>query len=346
MLDILESLVTGKELNPVELQKLAIEELKHRHRMAAFNLKSHQLEQVIRERSQLLRSLLEQNQDLPILREQLPTLWKLWLPLAVQLSQLRNSLNRPLIQGILGGQGTGKTTLAHVISRILTLLNCQTISISIDDLYKTYNERQRLREKDPRFIWRGPPGTHDIALGMAVLDELRHPTPGQQIAIPRFDKSLWNGEGDRIDSQKVTQVDVVLFEGWFVGCQPVDEAVFDHPPPPIITDSDRQFALEINHKLRDYLPLWERLDRLMILNPVDYRLSKQWRIQAEQQMKAMGKPGMTDAEIDQFVNYFWKSLHPELFIIPLVQKSDRVDLVVDIESDHSVGRVYKPLLDN
>jgi D-glycerate 3-kinase len=80
----------------------------------------------------------------------------------------------------------------------------------------------------------------------------------------------------------------------------------------------------------------------MVLNPVDYRLSKQWRKQAEQEMIARGKSGMRDAEIEQFVDYFWKSLHPELFIIPLIHHPQRTDLVVDINADHSVGNIYKP----
>ncbi|RAQ39349.1 glycerate kinase [Arthrospira sp. O9.13F] len=343
MIEILQSLATGSEPPPEHWQQLLRHELNNPAHMAAFGITHEQLETTIKQRYKLGRSLLKHNPDLPILWEQLPTLWEFWLPLAMQLSQLRQILNRPLVQGILGGQGTGKTTTTTVISRILNLLNYQAISISIDDLYKTYADRQRLREQDPRLIWRGPPGTHDIDIGIQLLDQLRNPTPGQKITIPRFDKSLWNGEGDRIEPQQIEAPDIILFEGWFVGCQPVEDQAFNHPPPPIITDSDRQFAREINHQLKEYLPLWERVDRLIVLNPVDYRLSKQWRAQAEQEMKASGKSGMTDTEINQFVEYFWKSLHPELFINPLLTDSDRVHLVVDIQPDHSVGRVYKPV---
>lgn len=343
MIEILSSWATDTEPTPEQWQQILRKELNNPQAMAAFGINPEQLETAIKQRYQLWRSLLKQNQDLPIIWQQLPTLWHFWLPLAIQLSQLKNNLNRPLVQGILGGQGTGKTTNTTVISRILNILNFQTISISIDDLYKTYAERQRLREQDPRLIWRGPPGTHDIDIGIQLLDQLRNPTPGQKITIPRFDKSLWNGEGDRIEPQQIEPPDIILFEGWFVGCQPVEDQAFNHPPPPIITDSDRQFARDINHKLKDYLPLWERLDKLIVLNPVDYRLSKQWRAQAEQEMKALGKSGMTDTEINQFVEYFWKSLHPELFITPLITDSDRVDLVVDIQPNHAIGKVYKPL---
>ena len=271
------------------------------------------------------------------------SLCNLWLPLALQLAIGQKQLGRPLIQGILGGQGTGKTTLGTVLTLIFAQLGYRTLSLSLDDLYKTYAERQQLQEKDPRLVWRGPPGTHDIELGIELLDQLRQPNPVKPILVPRFDKSAWEGIGDRTTPESVEDIDIVLFEGWFVGVRPIDPAVFDTPTPaPIQTVGDRAFARDMNEQLQDYLPLWERLDRLMLLYPTDYRLSQQWRRQAEQQMIATGKSGMADAQIDRFVEYFWKSLHPELFIIPLTQNPSYVDLVVEINSDHTPGAIYRP----
>ena len=127
-----------------------------------------------------------------------------------------------------------------------------------------------------------------------------------------------------------------------MGVRPIDLSNFDHPPPPINTFEDRKFAIDMNTRLQEYLPLWDKLDRLIILYPVDYRLSKQWRKDAEHQMIATGKTGMTDLQIEQFVEYFWKSLHPELFIKPLIQNSHRVDLIVEINRDRSIGNIYHP----
>jgi D-glycerate 3-kinase len=79
----------------------------------------------------------------------------------------------------------------------------------------------------------------------------------------------------------------------------------------------------------------------MVLDPVDYRLSQQWRLQAEHDQIAAGKPGMGDGEIIEFVEYFWKALHPALFIKPLTDHSTRLSthLVVNIEADHSIGAI-------
>ncbi len=265
--------------------------------------------------------------------------WELWLPLAEQLILWQNVLQRPLIQGILGGQGTGKTTLTRILAAILSQMGRQVAYLSIDDLYKTYAERQQLQRFEPRFSWRGPPGTHDVELGLAVLQRFHQ---GQfPVAVPRFDKSLHDGAGDRTQPERVAQADIVLFEGWFVGVRPIDSGQFTQAPPPIVTAADREFAQMVNHQLQDYLPLWDLLDRWLVLYPTNYRFSQQWRWQAEQQMQATGRSGMSAAAVGEFVEYFWRALHPELFIKPLLQ-SEAVDLVVELGSHHQIEAIYCP----
>ncbi len=325
-------------------------------RAKAFGITPDNVGEVIQARSHLLRSVYPAFSQLcqTTLRLQpsqgLETLWNLWLPLAMQLASYRKAQSAPFIQGILGGQGTGKSTLAAILTLILSQLGYRTLSLSLDDLYKTYSDRLALREQDPRLIWRGPPGTHDIQLGLTVLDQLRQPvraglkaapTP-TPIQVPRFDKSAWGGAGDRSQPEIVEGADIVLFEGWFVGVRPIDPAKFDTAPPPIVTPAAREFARDMNAQLKDYLPLWERLDRLILLYPVDYRLTQEWRQQAEHQMIATGKAGMSNSEVEQFVKYFWRSLHPDLFIKPLINDPSWVDLVIEINPDHSAGAVYQP----
>jgi len=318
-------------ISPEVLSQLAKWELADESRAKAFGITPANVEEVIEARSHLFQAI---SPLLPAAITYPETLWNLWLPLAIQLAESRKQLGRPLIQGILGGQGTGKSTLAAILKLILEYLGYPTLCLSLDDLYKTYAERLALKEADPRLIWRGPPGTHDIQLGLTVLDQLRHANSLTPVHIPRFDKSAYGGAGERSEPEAVMGVDIVLFEGWFVGVKPIDPAAFDSAPPPIETDTDRAFARDMNERLKDYLPLWERLDRLILLYPVDYRLSLQWRRQAEHEMIAAGKAGMTDSEIEQFVHYFWRSLHPDLFITPLAHNRDCVDLVIKIGANH------------
>ncbi|MBE9130199.1 MULTISPECIES: glycerate kinase [unclassified Coleofasciculus] len=345
---ILNNLAAGQPPSAIEQQQLVTKALTPSAQAQAFGIMPENVEERIDARSHLFQKVCHNILSLPFFNSTtqaatLVCLWNLWLPLSMQLASIRQQLRRPLIQGILGGQGTGKTTLAVVLKLILAQLGYRTLGFSLDDLYKTYEERQRLQAEDSRLIWRGPPGTHDVELGLQVLDFLRSPHPQDAILVPRFDKSAWGGAGDRTTPEQVENVDIVLFEGWFAGVRSVDPSVFNaQTPEPIQTDADRTFARDMNERLKDYLPLWERLDRLMVLYPSDYRLSLQWRRQAEQQMIAKGKPGMTDSQINDFVKYFWKALHPQLFITPLTQNPDWVDLVIEINPDHTPGIVYQP----
>ncbi|MGV2389144.1 MAG UNVERIFIED_CONTAM: hypothetical protein LVR29_15420 [Microcystis novacekii LVE1205-3] len=51
-------------------------------------------------------------------------------------------------------------------------------------------------------------GTHDIALGIKVLEQVcQQESP---IFIPRFDKSLHQGQGDRIAAEQVERVDILF----------------------------------------------------------------------------------------------------------------------------------------
>lgn len=286
-----------------------------------------------RNRSEFLKiheaAIVELCNELEIVRDP-DTIEKVWLPLAFQIAHWRNAQSRVLIQAFLGGQGTGKTTLTKVLMLLLNKLGYSTVSWSLDDLYLPYVDRVRLRTRDPRMIRRGPPGTHDVQLGIEVLQQFQR---GEfPIALPRFDKSAHGGEGDRSEPELITQADIILFEGWFVGVRPI-VSEFE-----IV--ADQQFAQAMNQQLQSYVPLWELLDRFVILYVPEYQLSKQWRKEAEHKMIAQGKAGMSDAEIDEFVEYFWQALHPELFIPPLLKQAD---LVLEIGDGHSVRSINYPI---
>ena len=278
-------------------------------------------------------------------RDWIVPLWRLWLPLAQQLDRQQKALGAPFIQGISGGQGVGKTTLTKILQLILKSLGHRTAVLSVDDLYLTYAQRQVLQQQDPRLIWRGPPGTHDVELGMKTLRDMKEVAAGGQVSVPQFDKSLYGGQGDRTTPLTMPAPTILLFEGWLVGTRPLADAFFTKEPTdlptPILTSADRAFARESNRRLQDYLPLWALLDSLIVLNPVDYRLSQRWRQEAERSMKATGRAGLSDPEIADFVVYFWKALHPELFITPLTCQT-QTSLVVTIRADHTLGDIYSP----
>ncbi|MEM1368146.1 MAG: hypothetical protein AAGG02_09020 [Cyanobacteria bacterium P01_H01_bin.15] len=118
-----------------------------------------------------------------------------------------------------------------------------------------------------------------------------------EVDPPRFDKSAFDGAGDRTDPEICGPIDVAILEGWFVGTQPVEHSALQTPREFLEASEDRQFAQVCNDNLRAYQAIWQLLDRLIILNPKDFRLSKQWRQEAEQKMIAQGKRACAIAKL-------------------------------------------------
>jgi D-glycerate 3-kinase len=78
----------------------------------------------------------------------------------------------------------------------------------------------------------------------------------------------------------------------------------------------------------------------LILKPTDYQFSKQWRQQAERDRIAAGGQGLSEAEISDFVDYFWKALHPKLFVDPLLA-AGAADWVFEFGIDRQLTRVTR-----
>ena len=86
---------------------------------------------------------------------------------------LQTTSSLPQVVGICGAQGSGKSTLVAALAERLAEEGIAAATLSLDDLYFTRAERLRLAsEVHPLFATRGVPGTHDIALGLGVLDAL------------------------------------------------------------------------------------------------------------------------------------------------------------------------------
>ena len=113
----------------------------------------------------------------------------------------------PLLIGIAGAQGSGKTTLARAAAARLA-----GVALSLDDVYLTRAERVALAVSiHPLLAVRGPPGTHDLDLADAVIDDLM---AGRPALLPRFDKLA----DDRSEPEAFGGgARVVLMDGWCLG---------------------------------------------------------------------------------------------------------------------------------
>ncbi|TBU31140.1 P-loop containing nucleoside triphosphate hydrolase protein [Dichomitus squalens] len=235
----------------------------------------------------------------------------------------------PLIVGVQGPQGSGKTFLTSLLRDALQSPphNLSVAVFSLDDLYLPHDGLVSLAQAHPHnplLRGRGQPGTHDVPLGTQVLTKLRGINdltgPDAQVELPSFDKSLFNGEGDRAPSGTIVRppVDVVLFEGWCVGFYPISrEEVERRFVRPVIGLDEGFFekrgykvedVLEINERLSSYVSWWESLDAFIQIKPPDehpYTHIYKWRLQQEHNMKARnGGKGMTDEQVEAFVDRY------------------------------------------
>lgn len=266
-----------------------------------------------------------------------------YLPYVQKLTDLKNKKNPA--QGILIGvsaiQGTGKTTQGEVLEILLSNLGFSTISLSIDDYYLSHEQLNELREFDPRYIRRGV--THDIYLAIENLKKLINMKDGMVTKVPLYDKGAQKGDGDRVGWKDVSKKpDFIFFDGWMLGVRRVEnESVFDSGLPALDTSEHILFAKDINRKLDEYLPLWNLLDFLTVLYVPNYQISLKWRNQAEEVLRAKGE-GMTEKQIEEFVYYFWRSVHPAIHIKNLAHDEIHTNQVVVINDDHTVKEVLTP----
>jgi len=134
----------------------------------------------------------------------------------------------PLFVAVQGPQGSGKTFLTSRLCEALASPphSLSVAVLSIDDLYLPHAQLVAVAQANPEnrlLQGRGQPGTHDVKLGTEILHRLKYvnePEHGHNAAvqIPSFDKSLFGGEGDRIEIGSVVRppIDVVILEGWCV----------------------------------------------------------------------------------------------------------------------------------
>src|SRR5215475_2516434 len=226
-----------------------------------------------------------------IRREQLgsgfaDTVERVYRPLAARIGTLAAS--RPgLVVGICGSQGSGKSTGAALLQILLDEARFKTAVLSIDDLYLPKEDRKKLAEDiDPLLATRGPPGTHDVALGERLLTEL----PGPQVtAIPRFDKSRdTRADPDEWDHFE-GPADIILFEGWCVGARPEPPGALARPINDLerIFDPDCRWRRYVNNALAgSYQQLFGRLSFLVLLKAPSFEVVARWRKEQEAKLRA------------------------------------------------------------
>lgn len=239
-----------------------------------------------------------------------------------------------LVVGVSGPQGSGKSTASAALTGLLEERGISTAVLSVDDLYLTHAERQALAAKvHPMLATRGPPGTHDVELGLRTLDAL---AGTGEVALPRFDKAQDDRAPEAEWPRVSAPVDCVIFEGWCVGARPQPPAQLTKPVNALerAEDPDAAWRTYVNHALGGaYQALFGKIGMLVQLRAPNFAQVFDWRAEAEHEI-ARNTPGpavMSDDEIARFVEHYQRLTEWMATEMPA-----RADVVIDLDADRHV----------
>lgn len=276
------------------------------------------------------------------------TVSRVILPLAEHIRSLHEKRQRPLVVGINGAQGTGKSTLTLFLQELLSgLYQVPTASFSIDDLYLTRAGREQLAaEWHPLMLTRGVPGTHNLTLGRQVIERLTTAAEGTRTAIPAFDKSRDDRAPDADWPVYQGRAEVVLLEGWCVGAAPEDSDSLAMPINALerSEDVDGAWRSFVNQCLRkEYAQFFEQLDWLIMLKAPSMDAVLNWRTlqerklsakirNAPQQGDARRAPSrlMTEQQIVRFIMHYERITRACLAEMPA-----RADVLIQVDENHN-----------
>ena len=237
-------------------------------------------------------------------------------PLLAQLQMLGRRGQRAVL-ALNGPVGAGKSTMARVLQQGAAGLGLGLAVASIDDFYLPWEQRQRALEGNPFGVSRVPPGSHDVALALDCLEVWQ---AGGALRLPRFDKTLRDGLGDR-SAEELVEAEVLLLEGWLLGCRSLGrEALATIQPPAGLSSEELVWLPHWDQALEAYQPLWQRCSQLWLLRPQSWQSPRRWRLQAEAKQRQQGGGALSAKQVAAMVLAFYGHLPAEKCFAPLWQQ--------------------------
>ncbi len=245
----------------------------------------------------------------------------------------RAALGRPVLAGLSGAQGSGKSTTALRLAKRLHDAGFSVAVLSLDDFYLTRAERALLsRDVHPLLSTRGVPGTHDVPMAVRTIEALQ--AQHGVTAAPVFDKPSDDRAPPAEWPRYASPVDIVLFEGWCVGVRPMPEDGLAHPINALERheDAEGRWRRHVDAALRaEYRRLFDRIDFLVLLRAPGFEEVHRWR--AEQEMNLtrshdVSASIMNDAAIARFIAHYER-------LTRWILTDEPADLVIDIDTDRT-----------
>ena len=163
----------------------------------------------------------------------------------------------------------------------------------------------------------------------STLKSLKKKKPA---VVPVFDKSKFNGFGDRLSKskwKKVKEAEFIIVEGWMLGAKPINNFVKVFPDLEKILDPELEYAKKLNQLLKRYSSVWKLFDEFWFFDVPDVSKVYEWRILQEKLLVKSKRSGMTPSQVRHFVDLFIP--FTLRYVLPLKNTSD---VVIEINKNH------------
>jgi len=250
---------------------------------------------------------------------------------------------QPLIIGLAGGQGSGKTTISSILTLILQkYFKLNVFKVSIDDFYKTRKDRRLLsKNKHPLLMTRGVPGTHDIDLMLSFFKKIKSKN-FKSLKVPTFNKAIDDRYPKNLWHKIESKPDVIIFEGWCVGAraQTVSQLKKSINSLEKAQDPSTKWRTHVNNQLKTkYKLLFNQLDGLLYLKAKNFNLLREWRLKQERKLWIQAKDKknlkiMSSVDVISFMQTYQR-ITQQMFKDALKSSS----IIMNLNINHQIEKI-------
>ena len=264
------------------------------------------------------------------------------IPVSLWISKRVNK-KKPLIIGLAGGQGSGKTTISSILTLILKkYFKLNVYKVSIDDFYKTRKDRKLLsKNKHPLLMTRGVPGTHDVDLMLSFFKKVKNKN-FRNLSIPTFNKAIDDRYPKSLWYKIKSKPDVIIFEGWCVGARSQSISQLKKPINSLekIYDKKAKWRNHVNNQLKTkYKTLFSQLDGLLYLKAKNFNLLRKWRLKQERKLwvQTKNKKNLKIMSSGDVINFMqtYQRITQQMFKDALKSSS----IIMNLNSNHQIEKI-------